>query len=138
MSGNRAFIDTNVLAYLYSTEEPEKKDICIDALGKHTRIISTQTLNELSNFLFKKQGLTSAQVRVYIQNVEQFAEVLHIDIAIIESAITLKGRYGYSYYDSLMIASALDSDCDILISEDMSDGQLIEERLRIINPFSKS
>ena len=52
-------------------------------------------------------------------------------------AVELKESYGYSYYDSLMLASALESDCDIILTEDMQDGQIIENRLKIINPFEK-
>ena len=46
-------------------------------------------------------------------------------------------KYSYSYWDSLIIASALESNCSILYTEDMQDGQIIEDRLRIMNPFSE-
>lgn len=88
-----------------------------------------------NNVLFRKQGLTSAQIRTHIQNVMQLAEVKGIDVTTIDRAITLKDRYGYSYYDSLMLASALESGCEILFSEDMSGGQIIEGQLKIVNPF---
>jgi predicted nucleic acid-binding protein len=136
MSGNKAFLDTNILVYLYSSKEPKKRDMCIAAVERYTRIVSTQTLNEFSNVLFKKQGLTSADVWTHVQNVKQIAEVKDIDFATIGKAIALKGRYGYSYYDSLMIASALDSGCEVFFSEDMSGGQTIEGKLLIVNPFN--
>ena len=50
-------------------------------------------------------------------------------------AVQLTRRYGYSYYDSLIEASALEAQCSILVSEDMQNGMLIDDRLRIVNPF---
>jgi predicted nucleic acid-binding protein len=53
----------------------------------------------------------------------------------IKTAITIKQRYRYSYWDSLIIASALEANCSILYTEDMHNGQIIEKRLKILNPF---
>ena len=66
MSGGRAFLDTNILVYLYSSKEPEKRDICIIEVDKYTRIVSIQTLNEFSNVLFKKQNMKADTVRSHI------------------------------------------------------------------------
>ena len=52
-----------------------------------------------------------------------------------KKAIEIKHRYQYSYWDSLIIASALESNCSILYSEDMHHGQVIEGRLTIQNPL---
>lgn len=62
------------------------------------------------------------------------------NVAIIEpgdllKAIDLHNRYKYSFWDSLILASALSSECEIVYSEDMQHDQLIEARLRIVNPF---
>ncbi|MFZ1344751.1 hypothetical protein [Thiothrix eikelboomii] len=54
----------------------------------------------------------------------------------IEQALVLGERYGYSYFDSLMLASALEQGCSILYSEDMQHGQILEGGLRIIDPFA--
>ncbi|MCY7350108.1 MAG: hypothetical protein LH606_05515 [Cytophagaceae bacterium] len=50
-------------------------------------------------------------------------------------ALRIKGRYGYQFYDSLIIATALQVGCTVLYSEDMQDGQVIDLRLTILNPF---
>jgi predicted nucleic acid-binding protein len=47
----------------------------------------------------------------------------------------LAERYGFSTYDAMIVASALHAGCDTLWSEDMQDGMVIEENLRIVNPF---
>jgi len=54
----------------------------------------------------------------------------------IKKANTIKYKYGYSFYDSLFIASALEAGCTILYSEDLQDGQVIEKTLTIVNPFN--
>ncbi len=58
-----------------------------------------------------------------------------IDFQIIIRGLALKKRYGYSYWDTLILASALECDCSIVYSEDMQDGQRIEQTLTIVNPF---
>jgi len=50
-------------------------------------------------------------------------------------AVQLTRRYGFSYYDSLIVVSALEADFTLLASEDLHNGLLIEGRLRIVNPF---
>jgi predicted nucleic acid-binding protein len=54
----------------------------------------------------------------------------------IKKSLALNERYGYSYYDCLIIASALEANCNILYSEDMQHGQVIENTLKIVNPFA--
>jgi predicted nucleic acid-binding protein len=53
----------------------------------------------------------------------------------LQSGLTLSERYGFSHYDSLIVAAALEAGCTDLYSEDMQNGQEIGNRLRIINPF---
>jgi len=133
---DKTFIDTNIFVYLFSTEENKKRDICIDELDKYLRITSTQIFNETSNVWFKKYNLDANTIKKYLDNIERICdEVLCIDRKTINYALDLKARYGYSYYDCLMLASALESSCDILLTEDMSDGQVIENKLKIVNPF---
>ena len=53
----------------------------------------------------------------------------------IVAATRLRGDYGFSFWDSFIVASAMDAKCDYLFSEDMQDGQIIDGILKIINPF---
>jgi predicted nucleic acid-binding protein len=57
-------------------------------------------------------------------------------VAVHESALTLAARLGFNFYDALIVAAALDAKCNLLYSEDLHDGQVIEERLAIRNPFA--
>ena len=133
----KAFFDTNVLIYLYADNEPNKQMISKEIVNKADDCItSTQILNEINNVMIKKWRMSSESVKTVQKDVRQISTVLYINEDTIDKAIDLNARYGFSYYDCLMVASALDGNCDILYSEDMSDGQVIENRLQIINPFT--
>jgi predicted nucleic acid-binding protein len=55
-----------------------------------------------------------------------------------DSQVDLNAIYGFSYYDCLMLSSALDSNCNVIYTEDMNNGQIIDGILKIINPFINS
>ena len=56
-------------------------------------------------------------------------------LSTIKLAQDLIGKYDFQVFDGIIIAAALEADCDIIYSEDMQDGQIIENKLKIINPF---
>ena len=61
---------------------------------------------------------------------------LFLDTNVLIKAFELLQKYNFSYYDSLIVSSALENDCKILYSEDMQDGLLVENKLKIKNPFN--
>ena len=61
--------------------------------------------------------------------------VTSVDKAIVKKALALHGNYGYSYYDCLVLASALSYNCKYLLTEDLKDQQVIENNLTITNIF---
>ena len=65
----------------------------------------------------------------------QAFEVVPVEAATIRTAYAVKRRYGYSWWDSVMLAAALESGCEVVYNGDLHDGQVIEGRLRIENPF---
>ncbi|HPZ09955.1 MAG TPA: PIN domain-containing protein [Candidatus Eremiobacteraeota bacterium] len=132
---DRVFLDTNLIFYLYSEDEHDKQSIILDLLPKYLNIISTQVINELSNILFKKMKFTWADIEDVTEELIQNFEVRIIDINIIKTAYFLAGKYNYNYFDSLMLASALENNCKVIYSEDMHHRQIIEEKLQILNPF---
>jgi len=58
-----------------------------------------------------------------------------LTIDVHETGVSLAERYGLSIYDAMIAASALHADCDTLWSEDMQDGSVLDDRLRVVNPF---
>jgi len=83
-----------------------------------------------------KNRAPDALIQDNIESMIRRCEVLLIDTGTIRAAHKLKLRYGFSYWDSLVVATALQGDCAILYSEDLQDGQLIEERRRVVNPLA--
>jgi len=136
MSG-RAFFDTNIFIYLYAEKEREKQTVCKDVINKADECItSTQILNEISNVLIKKWQMPVDTVKTIHRDIIQISdEVVYIKEDTIDKAVDLHFKYGFSYYDSLMLSSALESNCQTIFTEDMSDGQVIENTLTIVNPF---
>ena len=129
------FLDTNILVYLYSNTEKQKREISISLLKTYICTISTQVLNEFCNVLIKKYKIKNNEIKMFITNILKSSSLQLITEQIINCAIDLNRIYGYSYYDCLMLASALNSNNGVIFSEDLKDGQIIETKLKIINPF---
>jgi predicted nucleic acid-binding protein len=133
---DRVFLDTNVIIYLYSEDEDYKRQAVYNLLNENICITSTQVFNESSNIWYKKYNLSKSQIVRYLNEIEAVCdEVTLIQRKTIDHALDIKERYGFSYYDCLMLASALEGNCGVIFTEDMRDGQIIEGRLKIINPL---
>ena len=117
MSGN-IFLDTNVVVYLYSGDEPAKRDAALALINAGTTIVSTQVLNELANTLTRKFALPSETVALAITEIQDACVVVPVMPDTIIRALALAKKYRYTYYDSLILASALSADCDTLATED--------------------
>ena len=98
--------------------------------------ISTQVLSETANVASKRLGLSVSEIRKLITSLEAMCRVEVISLVTIHAALDIRERYTFSWYDSLIVAAALEAGCDTLYSEDMQDGQEVEGRLRIVNPFA--
>ncbi|MEZ4829254.1 MAG: PIN domain-containing protein [Bacteroidia bacterium] len=132
---DKIFLDTNILIYCYTTSEPEKQAIAQSVASQPLTIISTQVLKEFANILYKKFHANWQSVIAARNEVESNFQVVGNSPESIRNACKIAEKYSFSSYDSLIIATALESDCKILYSEDLQHNQLIEEILRIKNPF---
>lgn len=131
----KVFLDSNVLIYLYSEDEPEKAALAQQCAQVPDAWISTQVLNEVSNVLHRKQKQAYPDILRVIHELQGNFQVTTVTTQTIEQALLLGERYRYSYFDSLMLASALEQGCTVLYSEDMQAGQVVEGLLRIVDPF---
>lgn len=132
----KSFLDSNILIYLHSEDDGVKRDTAQSVLDDNSCVTSYQAMNEVSNVWFNKLKWDGAKIEEHLDNIESVCDyVLPIQRVTINKALSLKDRYGFSYYDCLMLASALEGDCSVIFTEDMSDGQLIEGALKITNPF---
>lgn len=133
----KTFIDSNVAIYVYSEDEAEKKGLAESLLRGGARPwISTQVLSELANVLRRKFKLDYPDIAAAVAEVRAACDVHVVTPETIALALQLGTRYGHSYYDSLILAAALECGADSLVSEDMQHGLMIESRLTLKNPFA--
>ena len=128
-----SFLDTNVLVYLASGD-PIKADLA-EKLVAAGGWISVQVLNELANVAGRKLRLSWPDTRAFLSLIRGVLSVRPLTVDIHERGLALAERYTLSTYDAMIVAAALDADCDVLWSEDMQDGLVIDSRLRIVDPF---
>jgi predicted nucleic acid-binding protein len=128
-----AFLDSNIV--LYALGDDDKKCRVAAALIEATPWVSTQVINECSHVLRRKLQWSPDKVAEHLLAILSLVKLTDVGIAEIRSAWTLAERYGFSHYDSLIIAAALQTGSDTLYTEDMQHGQVIEGRLTLINPF---
>ena len=138
MPDSNAFIDSNILIYAYSITEPDKSQMARDTIDKYNSILSIQVINEFSNNCLKKLKKPHNEIISAIQEIARNFSVTQITIPIIVKALHLQERYQFSYFDCIMLASALEHNCTYIFSEDMQHGQVVENTLTIMNPFIKN
>ncbi|MDR0692636.1 MAG: PIN domain-containing protein [Prevotellaceae bacterium] len=134
---DKAFIDTNVFVYLYSEDEVQKREVACDTIEKYNCITSTQVLTEFSNVCIKKLNMRAAAISKSIDEITSACVIVPVEQETIKKALELHDKYGYSYYDCLIIASALTYNCPLLLTEDLKDRHVIENRLTVHNIFSR-
>jgi len=128
------FLDSNIFLYAFSTKDLTKQKIA-SLLVLKPLTISTQVINEVSNNLLKKLKFSNDDIAVFVEDCYIRYSIIDFTKNIFTKASELREKYNFSYYDSLIVSSALLSHCTILYSEDMHDGLVVENHLTIINPF---
>jgi len=129
------FLDSNILLYGYSDEDPDKREIAIRLASLPDVCLSSQVVNEVMTNLLRKKLGTEADVRKLVDELYSDYDVLEILQEDIQTASELREEYNFSYWDSLIVATALRCNADILYSEDMQDGLRVRNQLKIRNPF---
>lgn len=133
MNGGDHFFDTNVVLYLLSADTA-KADKAEDLIARGGAI-SVQVLNEFVAVASRKLRMPLAEVREVLSQIRAVCKVEPITTETHERALNIAERYGLSIYDALIVAAALLAGCTTLFSEDMQDGQVIDQQLTIRNPF---
>ena len=128
-----SFFDTNVLLYVASGERG-KADRAEQVLAEGG-IISVQVLNELVHVARRKMRFSWTEINSFLALIRGLVTVRPLTVENHDAGLALAQRGGFSIYDAMIVASALDADCETLWSEDLQHGMVIEKRLRIVNPF---
>ena len=132
---DKPFFDTNVI--LYAFRQDDTRSQMAETLLAAGGALSVQVLNEFVAVARRKLDKSWAEVRRALAILRVFCpEPVPLTVETHEGAVHIAERYGYSIFDSLIIAAALHAGARILYSEDMRDGQSIDG-LTIRNPFSR-
>lgn len=134
MSG-RAFVDTNVLIYAVGPASPKRKRAEALLRTLPEAVISSQIIAEFVNVCLKKQILSEQETAEAALDWMDVLDYVPITEVIVHEAFAIRSRYGFSWWDSLVVAAALESNCTILYTEDLQAGQVIKRTLRVETPF---
>lgn len=134
MKGN-VFIDSNVLLYGLDNSSKGKKARVHKILRENEYSVSPQVIFECLNVATRKFKLSKKDALAFISRIVQFAEIINEDSLVVNKALLLYRKHSFQVYDSKIVAAALLAGCKILYSEDFQHGQIVDTRLKIINPF---
>jgi predicted nucleic acid-binding protein len=135
MSEADSFFDTNVLLYLLSKDmaKADRAEVLLASGG----VVSVQVLNEFASIASRKLAMTIPEIREILSTIRAMCIVKPLDIETHELGLDMAERYGFSIYDALIVAAAMRGGCSILYTEDLQQGQIIDQ-LAIQNPFAGS
>ncbi|MDR2686759.1 MAG: PIN domain-containing protein [Oscillospiraceae bacterium] len=77
MSG-KAFLDTNILVYLHSSDEPQKQQACMEVISRHQCCTSVQALNEFCYVGIKKQRRSREEIELALERIESFCQIVQL------------------------------------------------------------
>jgi predicted nucleic acid-binding protein len=141
MKDGKTFVDTNIFVYAYDVSSTEKHDVAVhimkDLWNTGRGVVSTQVLQEFFVTVTKKvpHPLDVMDAKEIVEDLLKWKTITVDGEAILE-AIDIHHRYRHSFWDSLIIASALEAGAATLLSEDLSHGEIIKG-IKIINPFTE-
>lgn len=132
-----AFFDTNVLIYAVARDEPGSGQA--EQLLASGGVLSVQILNEFASVARRKILMSWSDVTEALDAFRVLCpSPLPITVEMHEAALGIAEKHGYNIYDALVVSAALEAGCTTLYSEDLHDGQTIDGRLTIRNPFARS
>jgi predicted nucleic acid-binding protein len=133
MSGADVFFDTSIVLYLLSADA-QKSDRVETLLGAGGAI-SVQVLNEFAAVARRKSALSWPEVREALSVVRGTCVTYPVTEETHDRGVDIAERYGFSLYDSMIVAAAQCAGCTTLFSEDLQHRQVIDGALTIRNPF---
>jgi predicted nucleic acid-binding protein len=131
---SRIALDSNILIYNHSLDHENKRLIARDFF-KENPVVSSQVISEYLNVMKRSFKMQKQELMQLCSLWLEKCSVQPVILSTIKLAQDLVGKYDFQVFDGIIIAAALEADCDILYSEDMQDGQIIENTLKIVNPF---
>lgn len=130
------FVDTNVWLYAFiESGTPEKSGIARRLIQTSDPTVSTQVINEVCVNLLRRANFSEEQIGQLIEAFYEKCQVVELTKTVLLTASRLRQRYPMSFWDSLIVAAALEAGVPVLYSEDMQHGLIVEGQLQIQNLF---
>lgn len=137
---DKYFIDTNIFVYSFDRSNPEKsskaQSIISTSIETGNGFISAQVIQEFINVATKKFStpMKIKDIKIYMQEVLFPLCSIFPSFDLLVKSLEIHDRYKFSYYDSMIVAAAIQSEASVLLSEDLNSSQKIEN-ITILNPF---
>lgn len=141
MSENRVFLDTNILIYAYDASADQKnraaKDILVELWNSKRGMLSTQVLQEFFVSVTSKikKPLSIEKAKLIIRDLLHW-EVIINDESSILNAVDIHKKHQFSFWDAMILQAAVNGGAQLLYTEDMTHGQVVQG-IRIMNPFNE-
>jgi len=135
---DKVFIDSNIWLYALiqgqtDLEKSLKAKACI--VEVNDIIVSTQVVNEVCINLMRKADKDNNFIKQFLNDFVVTYSVMNQTKEDVLRAATIREDYHFSYWDSLIVACALRSNCKILYTEDMQNGLDVYQQMKVCNPF---
>lgn len=137
---DRFFLDTNIFVSSFDRSAPSKaakaQEVIDKALSTQKGVLSYQVVQEFFNVALRRfsRPMTAIDAEQFLGTVFRPLLSVHSSMALYAEALRLQGKSGLSWYDSLIVSSAIQANCDVLLTEDLQHGQKFGN-LRVVNPF---
>jgi predicted nucleic acid-binding protein len=130
---DKVFLDTIILIYALARDDPRRARA--EELLAAGGVVSVQVLNEFVS-VARKLGMSWEEIVEALDAIRILCpSPVPITLETHDAALKIAQQFGYGIYDALMVASAIEAKCSTFYSQDLQDGQVIDERLTIRNPF---
>jgi len=130
----RIALDSNILIYNHSLDQKDKRSIARDFFNENP-VVSSQVISEYLNVMKRNFKMQKQELMHICSLWLEKCSIQPVIFSTIKLAQNLVNKYDFQIFDGIIVAATLEADCDILYSEDMQDGQVIENKLKIKNPF---
>ena len=138
---DKIFVDSNIWIYLFTSDDVSKNELARKFIAENTSkgnvfVVSYQVINEVGTVLKRKKKFEELKIRFVFETMFDLCVVQDFSQEIILKASIMRDTMSVSYWDSIIIATASESGCNYLTSEDMQTGQKISS-LTIHNIFAQ-
>ncbi|MFC0262186.1 PIN domain-containing protein [Fontibacter flavus] len=131
---SRIAVDTNVLLYFLDTSMANRRDISADIILQNP-FFNSQSLSEFVNVLNRRWKYPKEKIVEVLGKILEICQYVPLKQSTISIANELVRKYDFQIFDAFIVASALENDCEVLYTEDLQHLLLVENKLKIINPF---